>query len=280
MKKFLSTLFAVLMTVSIIMAFAGCSNSKSDSETSGNSDSAQASSSAESDLAYVQGKGKMVIGITEYEPMNYYEDKDKKVLTGFDTEFARAVCEKLGVEAEFIVIDWDNKWTELNAKSIDAVWNGMTISDEVKANSSVTNAYVKNAQVVVMKADEASKYTSLDKMKDLNFAVESASAGEKVLKDAKMSNYTAVTAQSDALMEVESGSADACVIDLTMANAMTGEGTSYADLTQAMTLNEEEYGISFRKDSDITAKVNEIMEEMKADGSLQKLADKYSLTLA
>ncbi len=280
MKKFLSTLFAVLMTVSIIMAFAGCSNSKSDSEASGNSDSAQASSSAESDLAYVQGKGKMVIGITEYEPMNYYEDKDKKVLTGFDTEFARAVCEKLGVEAEFIVIDWDNKWTELNAKSIDAVWNGMTISDEVKANSSVTNAYVKNAQVVVMKADEAPKYTSLDKMKDLNFAVESASAGEKVLKDAKMSNYTAVTAQSDALMEVESGSADACVIDLTMANAMTGEGTSYADLTQAMTLNEEEYGISFRKDSDITAKVNEIMEEMKADGSLQKLADKYSLTLA
>lgn len=279
MKKILSTLFAVLMTVSIIMAFAGCSNGKSDSETSSNADSSQ-SSSAEGDLAYVQGKGKMVIGITEYEPMNYYEDKDKKVLTGFDTEFARAVCEKLGVEAEFIVIDWDNKWPELEAKSLDAVWNGMTISDEVKANSSVTNAYVKNAQVVVMKADEASKYTSLDQMKDLNFAVESASAGEKVLKDAKMSNYTAVPAQSDALMEVESGSADACVIDLTMANAMTGEGTSYSDLTQAMTLNEEVYGIAFRKGSDITAKVNEIMEEMKADGSLQKLADKYSLTLA
>ncbi len=280
MKKFLSSLFAVIMTISIIMAFAGCSNSKSNDEKNSAADSSQAASSSESDLAYVQGKGKMIIGITEYKPMNYYEDKDKKVLTGFDTEFARAVCEKLGVEAEFIVIDWDNKWPELNAKSIDAVWNGMTITDEVKANSSVTNAYVKNAQVVVMKNDEASKYTSLDKMKDLTFAVESGSAGEGVLQDAKMSNYTAVTAQSDALMEVESGSADACIIDLTMANAMTGDGTSYSDLTQAITLNEEEYGISFRKDSDITAKVNEIMEEMKADGSLQKLADKYSLTLA
>ena len=81
-------------------------------------------------------------------------------------------------------------------------------------------------------------------------------------------------------MEVASGSADACVIDITMANAMTGEGTSYEDMSAALTLNEEEYGIAFRKDSDMTAKVNEIMKEMKADGSLQKLADKYSLTLA
>ncbi|MGN0521815.1 MAG: transporter substrate-binding domain-containing protein [Eubacterium sp.] len=278
MKKILSVLLAALMLFTVVMAFAGCSKDNAGSEDASGTDNSQ-STSAESDLAYVQGKGKMVIGITEYAPMNYYEDEEKTVLTGFDTEFAQAVCEKLGVEAEFVIIDWDNKWPELKAKSIDAVWNGMTITDEVKANSSVTDAYVKNAQVVVMKADEASKYTSLDQMGDLNFAVESASAGEGVLKDAGMSNYTAVPAQSDALMEVQSGSADACIIDLTMANAMTGEGTSYAELVQAMTLNEEEYGISFRADSDITAKVNEIMAEMKADGSLQELADKYSLTL-
>lgn len=273
MKKVLSVLLAVVMTFSVAtVLFTACSKDTKQE--------ADQSSTTQSDLAYVKEKGKMVIGITEYAPMNYYEDEAKTVLTGFDTELAQAVCEKLGVEAEFIVIDWDNKWPELKAKSLDAVWNGMTITDEVKSNSSVTKAYVKNAQVVVMKADLAAQYTSLDQMTDLSFAVESASAGQEVLDGAGMTNYTAVTAQSDALMEVQSGSADACVIDLTMANAMTGEGTSYADLAQAATLNEEEYGIAFRQDSDITAEVDKILDEMRADGSLQKLADKYSLTLA
>lgn len=279
MKKVLSVLLAALMMFSVVSLFAACSKDADEKDSTGAADSSQ---TTESDLAYVQNKGKMVIGITEYEPMNYYEkdENGNEVLTGFDTELAQAVCEKLGVEAEFIVIDWDNKWPELKAKSLDAIWNGMTITDEVIANSSVTKAYVKNAQVVVMKADAAANYKSLDQMTDLSFAVESESAGQGVLDDAGMTNYTAVTAQSDALMEVQSGSADACIIDLTMANAMTGEGTSYSDLTQAATLNEEEYGIAFRKDSDITAEVDKILDEMRADGSLQKLADKYALTLA
>ncbi|MDE6469474.1 MAG: transporter substrate-binding domain-containing protein, partial [Eubacterium sp.] len=221
MKKVLSVLLAVIMTFSVAtVLFTACSkDTKTDEDQP---------STAQSDLDYVKEKGKMVIGITEYAPMNYYEDEAKTVLTGFDTELAQAVCEKLGVEAEFIVIDWDNKWPELKAKSLDAIWNGMTITDEVKTNASVTKAYVKNAQVVVMKADVAAQYTSLDQMSDLSFAVESESAGQGVLDDAGITNYTAVIAQSDALMEVQSGSADACVIDITMANAMTGEGTSYA----------------------------------------------------
>lgn len=273
MKKVFSVLLAVLMTVAIIASFAACSNDKKGSNTS------DTNASAQSDLAYIQDKGTMIVGITDYAPMNYKE-KGSTEWTGFDTEFAQAVGEKLGVKVEFIEIDWDNKWAELDAKSIDAVWNGMTITDEVKLNASVTDPYVKNAQVVVMKKSEASKYKSLDQMADLQFAVEAGSAGQGVLDDANITTYTSVSTQSNALMEVASGSADACVIDITMANAMTGEGTSYEDLGAALTLNEEEYGIAFRKDSDMTAKVNEIMKEMKADGSLQKLADKYSLTLA
>ena len=81
-------------------------------------------------------------------------------------------------------------------------------------------------------------------------------------------------------MEVAAGTVDACIIDITMANAMTGPGTGYPDLVTAMELSSEEYGIGFRKDSDVTAKVNELLQAMKADGSLQTLADKYSLTLA
>ena len=262
MKKFLAVLLSVLFV-------AGCFAACSDSQTA----------SADSDLQYIKDKGTMVIGITEYEPMNYYDENGE--LTGFDTEFAQAVCEKLGVKAEFIVVDWDNKILELDSKSIDCCWNGMTLTDEVMAAMNCTQPYVKNEQILVMKSDVIGNYTDVGRLGDGTFAAESGSAGAAAIEDAGyMANCTTVTAQSDALMEVESGSVQACVIDSTMAKAMTGEGTSYADLASGIALTSEEYGIGFRKDSDVTAEVNKIIEEMKADGSLQELADKYQLTLA
>ena len=222
----------------------------------------------------------MIVGMTVYAPMNYYEDEAKTVLTGFDTEFALAVGEKLGVEIEFFEIaDWDNKFVELKTKNIDCVWNGMTITEEALKNSSVSVPYVKNAQVVVMKADKIAEYPDVESMKDLVFVVEQGSAGKDAAEAAGF-NYTEVKYQSDALLEVKSGAADACVIDITMANNMTGEGTSYAELGCSLELSTEEYGISFRKGSDVTAKVNDIIAELKADGTLQALADKYELTLA
>ena len=262
MKKFLSIILAGMMAISL----AACSSAPKTDEA------------AATDMDYINGNGKMVIGYTIYEPMNYEEDGK---LTGFDTEFAEAVCEKLGVEPEFVVIDWDNKFLELESKSIDCIWNGMTITDEAKANASVSNPYVKNAQVVVVKADKAADIKSVEDLKGLSFAAEAGSAGEAAIKDNALDeNYVAAAAQTDALLEVMSGSADACVIDITMANAMTGEGTSYESLTTALELTTEEYGIAFRKDSDVTAKVNDIMAELIADGTLPALAEKYSLTLA
>ena len=262
LKKILAVVLAVLMIGAV---FAACSGN-------GGSD-------AESDLAYIKDKGVMVIGITEYEPMNYMDANGE--WTGFDTEFALAVCEKLGVKAEFQVVDWDNKHLELNAKSVDCIWNGMTLTPEVLSAMDCSQAYAKNAQVVVMAAEKAANYTTVESLADLTFAVESGSAGEEVLAEAGLGdNATAVAAQSDALMEVASGSVDACVIDITMANAMTGEGTSYANLGTALELNSEEYGIGFRKGSDVVSVVNATIEEMKADGSLQALADKYDITLA
>lgn len=266
MKRKLALFLAVVAIITSVFAFAGCGK-KDDADTSNTT----------SDLAYVQGKGKLIIGITEYEPMNYKENGE---WTGFDTEFARAVCKKLGVEAEFIKIEWDQRFFELDAKSIDCIWNGMTITQDALKNASVTDAYAKNDQVVVTKKDIADKYKSIDAIKNLNFAVENSSSGHEVLKKIGITNIVAVTAQSDALTEVESGSVDACVIDITMANNMTGEGTSYSDLAQALTLEKEEYGIAFRKGSDLTAKVNEIMAEMKQDGTLDNLSKKYNnLTL-
>jgi polar amino acid transport system substrate-binding protein len=223
-------------------------------------------------------KQTLKVGITEYEPMNYKDAAGN--WTGFDTEFALAVAEELGMEVEFIVIDWDNKILEVNSGAIDCVWNGMTLTEEVLAGMDCTDPYIKNAQVVVLKADKAADYATVDSVKTLKFAVESGSAGEQALKDNGIEGYTAVLDQAAALLEVKSGAADACVIDITMANAMTGEGTSYADLTYTVSLTSEEYGIGFAKGSDMPAKVNAVMKKLIESGKLDEIAAKYDLTNA
>jgi len=219
------------------------------------------------------------VGITDYAPMDYKDENGE--WTGFDAEFARLVAKELGVEVEFFLLsDWGQKFYELETNNIDCVWNGMTITEEALLNASVSDPYVVNAQVIVMKADVVGNYPDTDSIKGLNFAVESGSAGEAALTDLGITDYIALQDQTTALMEVKAGTADACVIDITMANAMTGEGTNYADLASGISLTSEEYGVAFRKDSDITAEFNKIMAKLIADGTLQALADKYQLTLA
>lgn len=105
-------------------------------------------SAADSDVAYIQGKGSLIVGITEFEPMDYKDDSGEWI--GFDADMAHIVADKLGVEAQFVVIDWDNKIMELDSKNIDVVWNGMTLTNEVKESMECTNAYCNNAQVVVV----------------------------------------------------------------------------------------------------------------------------------
>ncbi len=234
---------------------------------------------SDSDSAYVKKNGKLIVGITDYAPMDYKDDNGE--WTGFDAEFARMFAKELGVECEFFVIaDWGQKFFELDSKNIDAIWNGMTITEEVTLNTSCSKAYVVNAQVVVMKADVVGNYADTDSLKGLTFAVESGSAGEAALVDLGITDYVAVQDQAKAVMEVSAGTADACVIDITMANAMTGAGTSYDDLASGIALTSEEYGVGFRKDSDLTEAFNKFMDKCIADGTLQALADKYSLTLA
>ena len=168
----------------------------------------------------------------------------------------------------------------METKQIDAVWNGMTITEEAKLNSSVSNPYVVNAQVVVMSLDALANYESVDNLAGLTIAVESGSAGEACANEISGANVVPLQNQEAALMEVAAGTSDACIIDITMANAMTGDGTSYADLGYQLSLSEEEYGVSFRKDSDLTAAFNDFMVKLKNDGTLQDLAAKYNLTLA
>ena len=277
MKRLVSAFLAGAMAMSL--AACGGAASTSTVASSAASGSAAASETAASDLDYIKEKGKMVIGYTVYEPMNY-TDADGN-FTGFDTELATAVCEKLGVEPEFVEINWDTKVVELDAKSIDCIWNGMTLTDDIMANTATTKAYAKNAQVVVVK--DGTDYSSTADLVGKTVVAEAGSAGEAAIEgdeNLAQADYVSKSVQTDCLMEVAAGTADAAVLDLTLANAMIGEGTDYASLKIVDELNAEEYGVAFRKGSDTAAAVDAVFDELKADGTMQALADKYDLALA
>ena len=280
MKRFVSMFLAGAMALSLAACGGAASSTTASSTASSAAASASAvSESADSDLAYIKGKGKMTIGYTVYEPMNY-TDADGN-FTGFDTELATAVCEKLGVEPEFVEINWDTKIVELDAKSIDCIWNGMTITDDIQQNAACTKAYAKNAQVVVVK--DGTEYTSTADLVGKTVVAEAGSAGESAIADDEnlaQADYISKSVQTDCLMEVAAGTADAAVLDLTLANAMIGEGTDYANLKIVDELNAEEYGVAFRKGSDAAAAVDEAFDELTDDGTMQALAEKYDLALA
>lgn len=279
MKKFL----AVLMALAMVLSLAAC-GSKQEAPAPAEKPAAEQPAetpaeepAADSDLAYIQGKGTLVVGITDFAPMDY-KDADGNWI-GFDADMAKAFAESLGVDAEFVEIDWDNKVLELNSQAIDCVWNGMTLTDEVLSAMECSNAYCNNAQVVIVPADKADQYQTVEACADLAFAVEAGSAGEAEV-DALGYNFTPVKAQSDALMEVAAGTSDAAVIDSLMAAAMVGEGTGYANLTYTVGLNSEEYGVGFRKGSDLASALNDFFAAAYADGSMIECAETYGVQAA
>ena len=229
------------------------------------------------DSEYVKEKGTLVVGITDFEPMDF-KDEDGNWI-GFDADMAAAFAEYLGVEVEFVEIEWDNKVLELNSKSIDCVWNGMTLTDEVTSSMACSSAYCNNAQVVIIPAELADQYQTAEDCADLVFAVEAGSAGEAEIT-ALGYECTPVQSQASALMEVAAGTCDAAVIDSLMAAAMVGEGTSYEDLTYTVQLNSEEYGVGFRSASDLAEALNEFFLAAYADGTMQEIAETYGVQAA
>ena len=284
MKK----LIALIMAMAMVLSLAACGSnssapaaSKDEAASSAaaaeGSASAQAPADSDSDLAYIQEKGVLTVGITDFEPMDYKDENGEWI--GFDADMAKLFAESLGVSVEFVEIDWDNKILELDGKSIDCVWNGMTLTDEVLSAMECTEAYLNNAQVAVVNADVADQYQDVDSLADLTFAVESGSAGQAQAVENGL-NYTEVQNQAAALMEVAAGTSDAAIIDSLMAAAMVGEGTSYENLTYTVGLNSEEYGVGFRKGSDLAEALDDFFDTCKEDGTLEQIANTYKVQAA
>ena len=297
MKKWIAMLLAALMVFSMAacaaknepaadqtndQTAADTQTSEPAEDTASGEDAAPAAdqTAADSDLAYVQSKGTLVVGITDFAPMDYQNESGEWI--GFDADMAKAFAESLGVSVEFVEIDWDNKILELGSKSIDCVWNGMTLTDEVTSAMSCSNAYCNNSQVVIVPADKAADYADVEACKALSFAVEAGSAGMAEVEKLGAS-FTEVKDQATALMEVAAGTSDAAVIDSLMAGAMVGEGTSYDSLTYTVSLNAEEgeqYGVGFRQGSDLAAALNDFFAAAYADGSMQTCAETYGIQAA
>ena len=273
MKKILTLgLSAIMLAASL----AGCGAKKVDNSK---------------DFEAIQKNGKMVVGITLFAPMNYYDDDNN--LIGFDTELAKAVGEKLDLDIEFKEINWDSKEIELNSKNIDCIWNGMCITEERKQNMSISNPYLNNTQAMVMKNSNVEKFVK--DPKDATVVAEQGSTGEGKLTGTiedddtvvvsakeffKDSNYKAVDSMAKALLEVKAGTADVALVDSVCAYGMVGEGTDYPELVVNIDNNfgAQQYGIAFRKGSNMTEKVNQAITELTEDGTVAKIAEKYQLT--
>lgn len=265
MKK----LLAILMTMMMLFSLAACGGTNDD-----------AADTPQTDMEYVKEKGTLVVGITDYAPMDY-KDADGNWI-GFDADMAKAFAESLGVEVEFVEIDWDNKILELDGKTIDCVWNGMTLTDEVKAGMSTSNPYCSNTQMVIVPVDKADQFQTIESLAGHIFAVEAGSAGEDEVEALNLTTVP-VKDQATALMEVAAGTSEAAVVDSLMAGAMVGEGTSYSDLTYTIGLNTEEgeeFGVGFRKGSDLTAALNEFFKAAYADGTMITCAETYGVQAA
>lgn len=287
-KRIAALLLAGIMSVGLCSCASSNTSSASESSSAAESnadssaaDSTDSTASEGGDWQYIADKGNFVAGITLFEPMNYYDENGE--LTGFETEFTKAVCEKLGVEAKFQEIEWDKKEIELNAKTIDAIWNGLTVTEERKENMGFSKSYVRNKQVVVIKADNKDKYTDEASMAGASCAAESDSAGQTAIETSPVlsqNEFVGASAQKDVLLEVKAGTVELGVLDYVMAKASIGEGTDYSDLmiVEGVELAPEEYAIGMRKgDTETIEKVNGAIDELVADGTLKALAEKYGL---
>ena len=286
MKKIIALLMAGLMTAT---AFAGCgkkeeSSSKTDSKAAATADSSSDSTSDSgttvADWEDIQKKGEMTIGITYFRPMNCKDENGE--LTSFETEFAQAVCSELGVKAKFQEINWDSKEVELQAKTIDCIWNGMTITDDRKATMGISVPYMENKQVMVVKKDNVEKYSTAEGVKGALVIAEKESAGQEVAESDeffKEAKFIGADSQAKALMEVKAGTSDIAIIDYIMSKGTIKEESDYSDLTviEAKSFAPEEYGVAFRKGADTTQKVNEAMQKVADSGKLKEIADKYNL---
>lgn len=258
MKKIISLVLAAALMALSMFAFAGC----------GKEDNI------------------LVCGVTDFPGMN--EQDENGNWTGFECDFARAVGELIGMEVEFQIISWDQKYGELNSGKIDCIWNGFTANAKEKDGTErkdlvdFSSTYMLNQQCIVVKKSELDSYKTKADLVGKTAAVEMSSAGESFAEEAVGTDGKLIgfTAQNATFMEVKTGKSDFAVVDVLLAKNICGKG-DYTDIAiveaEELTLEAEYYAIGFKKGSDLTAKVNEAIKTLNENGKLLEIAKRYGL---
>lgn len=217
----------------------------------------------------------------EYPPYGYMDDDGS--YTGFDLELAKAVCELNDWEIKYVPIDWNAKDMELNSGNIDCIWSGFTINGR-EDDYTWSDPYVENSQVVVVASD--SGISDLDGLSSKVVGVQSGSAALSLLEDEEgqkelADNFSELREFADyntAFAELMAGTIDALAMDIGVAKYQVnsrGEGFEILDDY----LNEEQYGIGFRKDDiELRDKVQSAIDTLKENGKFDELAEKYELS--
>ena len=277
MKKFIAM---ALFSAMCVASLAGCGNSNGDG---GSGDASaeggtEAVASEESDWADISAKGEMTIGMTLFAPMNYYDENNEFV--GFDTELAQAVGEKLGIDINFVEINWDSKEQELDTGNIDCIWNGFGYTEERNKAMTLSNPYIKDKSMFVVKGD--SNYANQDELKGKKIGVQSGSVQEKKLNESEfgkeLDEVIGYTDYLTALMDLETGNIDAVYMSQISGNYIIQNQEKDFKTFEAVGIGEETKGmvIAFKKgNTELKDKVENALNELRAEGKLKELSEKW-----
>ena len=256
MKKFIAKVVGSIVALASVFSMAACGGNNA------------------SDKQAIQDAGKIIVGITDYAPMDYMENGK---WIGFDAELAEMFAAELNVTCEFVeIVDWNNKVAEINSKEIDLIWNGMTASEELGKQIDFSVSYAKNAQVAVVL--NTSTITTKEQIKAASIAVENGSAGQAVATQEGMTNVSAPGNQKQALIEVSSGNSDVAIIDITMAQSLVGKG-DFANLkiVENVSYGDEIFAVGLRKGSDLKEDLDAFLKAQYKNGTITALAEKYNV---
>lgn len=270
------SIFGAIASTSLaaMLLLTACGTADENSSKEETTGAAATESKADESYNKIIEAGKLVLGLdATFKPMGYTDENDN--IVGFDIDLATEVCNRLGVKLETYGVNWDTKEIDLDAGTIDCIWNGLSINPARKEQMLMSDPYMNNDMVFTVNSDSELKI--LDDLKGKTIAVQNGSTAQEILADSEIFGDITVNELAtnvEALNQLDMGMCDAVFLDSVVAQYEINEGKKIKMMDEG--LHKEEYAIGFRKgDQALCDKVEEVLSEMKADGTVEKLSTKW-----